>query len=114
MRITDKYIKMKQKKLKISEKDKLRVYYGHDDEDKRNYDLVVSWPVMKLGSSDGSWIFSRVFTQEVRDELEKRGWDLTTLKFSIAPKLVNPTRPERFTTLLNKYADEIEKLKEND
>ena len=66
---------------------------------------------MKLCSADGSWIFSNVFTQEVSDELLKRGWDLTTLKFSIAPKLVNPTRPERFTTLLNKYADELEKLK---
>jgi hypothetical protein len=106
--------RVKEKTLKISEKDKLRVYYGHDDEDKHKYSLVVSWPVMKLGIADGNWIFSNVFTQEVRDELEKRGWDLTTLKFSIAPKLVNPTRPERFTTLLTKYADEIEKLKEND
>jgi hypothetical protein len=48
---------MRKKTLRIKEKDKLRVYYGHDDEDKYNYDLVVSWPMMKLGSCDGGWIF---------------------------------------------------------
>ena len=103
---------MKQKKLKIKESDKLRVYWGHDEYDKYNEDLVVSWPMMRMGSCDGSWIFSNVFTKEVRDELEKRGWDITTLKFSIAPKLVNPTRPDRFSTLLKWYADDIKKLEE--
>ena len=32
---------MRQKILKIKEKDKLRVYWGHDEDDKHNYDLVV-------------------------------------------------------------------------
>lgn len=99
-----------EKKLKISEKDKLRVYYDHDDEDKYNYDLVVSLPMMKLGSCDGGWIFSKVFTNEVKEEFERRGWDITTLKFSISPKLVNPTRPERFETLLKKYEKEIKEI----
>ena len=103
---------MKQKKLKIKESDKLRVYWGHDGYDKYNEDLVVSWPMMRMGSCDGSWIFSNVFTDEVKAELEKRGWDITTLKFSIAPKLVNPTRPDRFTTLLKKYEEDIKKLNE--
>ena len=103
---------MKEKILKIKEKDKLRVYWGHDDEDRYNYDLVVSWPMMQAGSCDGSWIFSNVFTDEVKAEFEKRGWDITTLKFSIAPKLVNPTRPDRFTTLLKKYEEDIKKLNE--
>lgn len=101
---------MKEKKLKIKEKDKLRVYWGHDEYDKYNYDLVVSWPMMLAGSCDGSWIFSHIFTEENRKELERRGWDITTLKFSIAPKLVNPTRPERFSTLLKWYEEDIKKL----
>lgn len=33
---------MRQKTLRIKEKDKLRVYWGHDEDDKHNYDLVVS------------------------------------------------------------------------
>ena len=94
---------MRQKILKIKNKDKLRVYYGHDAEDRHNYDLVVSWPMMRFGSNDGSWIFSEVFTDEVKKEFERRGYDITTLKFSIAPKLVNPTRPEKFETLLKWY-----------
>ena len=102
---------MKEKTLKIKEKDKLRVYWGHDEYDKYNYDLVVSWPMMCQGSCDGSWIFSHIFNEENRKELERRGWDITTLKFSIAPKLVNPTRPERFSTLLKQYEDDIKKLK---
>lgn len=101
---------MKEKTLKIKEKDKLRVYWGHDEYDKHNYDLVVSWPMMCQGSCDGSWIFSNIFTEENRKEFERRGWDITTLKFSIAPKLVNPTRPERFSTLLKQYEDDIKKL----
>ena len=103
---------MRQKTLKIKEKDKLRVYWGHDEDDKHNYDLVVSWPMMCQGSCDGSWIFSKVFTDEVRQEFERRGWDITTLKFSIAPKLIEPTRPERFTSLLKKYGEDIKKLNE--
>ena len=103
---------MRQKTLKIKNKDKLRVYWGHDEDDKYNYDLVVSWPMMCQGSCDGSWIFSNVFTDGVKKEFEKRGWDITTLKFSIAPKLVDPTRPERFTTLLKWYEEDIKKLKE--
>ena len=65
------------------------------------------------GSCDAGWIFSDVFTEEVRKEFEKRGWDITTLKFSIAPKLVNPTRPDRFTTLLKRYEKDIKELEEN-
>jgi len=101
---------MRQKSLKIKEKDKLRVYWGHD---KYDYDLVVSWPMMRQGQCDGGWIFSEVFTKEVRAEFERRGWDITTLKFSIAPKLVNPTRPERFSTLIKWYEEDIKKLEEN-
>ena len=101
---------MRQKTLRIKEKDKLRVYWGHDEDDKHNYDLVVSWPMMCQGSCDGSWIFSKVFNDDVRQEFERRGWDITTLKFSIAPKLIEPTRPERFSTLLKWYEEDIKKL----
>lgn len=105
---------MKQKKLKIKECDKLRVYWGHEKFDKYNDDLIVSWPRMIQGSADGSWIFSKVFTKEVREEFIRRGWDITTLKFSIAPKLVEPTRPERFPSLLKEYEEDIKKLKESE
>lgn len=103
---------MKQKKLKIKEKDKLRVYWGYEEYNRTYKDLVITWPMMRMGSCDASWIFSEVFTEEVRKEFEKRGWDITTLKFSIAPKLVNPTRPDRFTTLLKRYEKEIKELEE--
>ena len=103
---------MRQKTLRIKEKDKLRVYWGHDEYDKDNYDLVVSWPMMQLGSCDGGWIFSNVFTDDVKKEFERRGWDITTLKFSIAPKLVNPTRPEKLKKKKKKYEADIKKFNE--
>ena len=103
---------MRQKTLKIKNKDKLRVYWGYEEYNRTNKDLVVTWPMMCQGSCDASWIFSNVFTNEVRKEFERRGWDITTLRFSIAPKLVNPTRPERFTTLLKWYEEDIKKLNE--
>lgn len=42
--------------------------------------------------------------------MKQRGWDITTLKISIAPKLVNPTRHDRFTTIL-KSTKKILKIK---
>jgi hypothetical protein len=90
--------------IKVKEKDKLRFYYGRDPEDRRIYDFIVDWPMMQMGKADASYLLSHVFTKEVRDELERRGYDLTTIRFSIAPKLYNPTRPERFQTLIKKYS----------
>ena len=94
------------KKPRIKEKDKLRFYYGRDPEDGRTYDFIVDWPVMRMGKADASYLLSRVFTEEVRTELARRGYDLTTIRFSIAPKLENPTRPEKFQKLIEKYCKE--------
>lgn len=98
---------MRQNNLKIKNKDKLRVYWDHNEDD-----LVVSWPITCQGRCDGTWMFLNVFTNDVKKEFERRGWDITTLKFSIEPKLVNPTRPEKFATLLKKYEEDIKKLNE--
>ena len=92
--------------MKIKEKDKLRFYYGRDPEGTSVYDFVVDWPVMQMGKADASYLLSNVFTKEVRAELARRGYDLTTMRFSIAPKLENPTRPERFKKLIEKYCKE--------
>ena len=92
--------------MKIKEKDKLRFFYGRDPEDKGTHDFIVYYPPMQMGSADASYLFSSVFTKEVREELARRGYDLTTIRFSIAPKLENPTRPERFQKLIKKYYKE--------
>lgn len=91
--------------IKVKEKDKLRFYFGRDPEDRHTYDFIVDWPMMKMGQADASYLLSCVFTKEVREELARRGYDLTTIKFSIAPKLENPTRPERFQKLIEKYTE---------
>lgn len=96
-------------KLRIREKDKLRIHYGYDRES-NTFDFIADWPMMQQGRCDAYYLFDRILTEEVRAELERRGWDITTLKFSIAPKLIEPTRPERFQTLLAKYKKEIESL----
>lgn len=104
---------MTNKKLKLKETDKLRVCWGKEEYERcEPYDLVIRWPMMQNGSADGSWIFSKLFNEENRKELERRGYDITTLKFSIEPKLVNPTRPERFQTLLKKYKGQIKELEQ--
>ena len=92
--------------IKVKEKDKLRFYFGRDPEDRHTYDFIVDWPMMQMGKADASYLLSCVFTKEVREELARRGYDLTTIKFSIAPKLENPTRPERFQELIEKYCKE--------
>lgn len=97
---------MEAKELKIKEKDKLRFYFGRNPEDKHTSDFIVDWPMMRRGNSDAHYLLDRVFTKEVLDELARRGYDLKTIKFSIAPKLENPTRPEKFHKLIEKYCRE--------
>lgn len=92
--------------MKIAEKDKLRFYYGRDPHNKGTRDFVVHFPQMQMGSADAGYLFTNVFTDKVMEELARRGYDLTTIRFSIAPKLENPTRPERFQKLIEKYRRE--------
>jgi len=88
---------------RIKEKDKLRFYFGRDPENRQNYDFIVKYPMMQMGNADASFLFNQVFTNDVLVELERRGYDLTTIKFSIAPKMENSTRPDRFKILISKY-----------
>lgn len=54
----------------------LRAYWS-----KRESDLVFDYP----SRLDGRLLYS-VFTKEFTDELERRGYDVTTLRFSIKQK----------------------------
>ena len=64
---------MRQKKLKVKEHDRYA-----------DKSLVVCWSMMVQESCDASWLFSEVFTDEVKEEFIRRGWNITTLRFSIA------------------------------
>ena len=75
--------------------DKLRAYWS-----KKENDLMLHWPAGVSTNCDGSYL-SCVFSKEVRDELERRGYDLTTLKFSIEPVKGN----KRFTSQSGEVAD---------
>jgi len=97
------------KRLKIKEEDKLRCHYGYDKES-NTFDFIVNWPLMRMGSADAGYLCGHIFTEEFKEELIRRGYDITTLKFSIAPKLVDPTRPEKFQKLIEKYKTEIDKI----
>lgn len=47
--------------------------------------------------ADAHFLHSVVFTEAVQQELEARGYDWTTFKFEISPKLPN----EKFASLSN-------------
>ena len=91
---------MKEKKIKFSEKDKLRARYKYDEDEKRK-DLVVTYPLGKLTQNDASYLI-KVFTNEFLMEMINRGYDIDTLKFEICPKLPN----FKFETLTKKYGAE--------
>ena len=68
--------------------DKLRASWS-----KREKDIVLHWPGGSSTKADGHWL-SSIFDQEFTDELLKRGYDPTTLRFSVEPQIGN----ERFTS----------------
>lgn len=51
---------------------------------KRERDLVVSWDAESSGANPRYIV--GLFTREVMEELDRRGYDTTTLKFSIRKK----------------------------
>lgn len=57
--------------------DKLKAYWS-----KRERDLMLDWPAVEGGRSDARFLNS-VFDKAFTDELTKRGYDVTTLRFSI-------------------------------
>lgn len=71
--------------------DKLRAYWS-----KREDDIMFHWPGGTATKCDGHYL-CRVFTKDVLDELKNRGYDLTTIRFSIEPQKGN----QRFTSQRN-------------
>lgn len=89
------------RQIKIEKKDKLTACYQFDKES-NTYDIVVNFPLGRLTNCDANFLLGYVFTQEFKDEMEKRGYDITTFKFEISPKI--PTnRMDKFETLNKKY-----------
>ncbi len=52
----------------------------------RERDLMLHYPCGVGTKSDAHWLADVVFPKSVTDELAARGYDVTTLKFSIEPK----------------------------
>lgn len=68
---------------------KLKAFYS-----KRERDTVFEHPLGCHTKPDAHYLHG-IFTKEVQEELESRGYDWTTFKFEISPKLPN----EKFQTL---------------
>lgn len=68
---------------------KLRAYWS-----KRERDTMIYHPTGCNTRSDAHFL-NGIFTKEMRKELEERGYDWTTFKFEISPKLPN----DKFSTL---------------
>lgn len=60
--------------------DKLRVVWS-----KRERDLMIHFPLGYGTKSDGH-VMAGIFSEDVTRDLDERGYDVTTLKFSIEPK----------------------------
>ena len=60
--------------------DKLRATWS-----KKERDLLFHYPLGICTKSDGHYL-SGIFTEQFTDELDKRGYDLSTFKFEISPK----------------------------
>ena len=64
----------------MNAQDKLRATWG-----KKESDILLHFPLGISTRSDGHWL-SNIFNKEFTDELDRRGYNVTTLKFSIEPK----------------------------
>lgn len=60
--------------------DKLRYRY-----DRREGDWMAFHPAGDRTFADSAYLLSCVFTKDVRDELTRRGYDLTSIRFEISP-----------------------------
>lgn len=63
----------------MNARDKLRATYS-----KKEKDVILHFPLGYGTSSDGHYL-SGIFNVEFTDQLERRGYDLSTMKFSIEP-----------------------------
>lgn len=75
---------------------------------KKERDIMLNYPLGVLTKSDGHWL-SGIFNEAFTNELTARGYDVTTLKFSV---MVKPElRPDKFETLLKQQnGNEQEKI----
>ncbi len=76
----------------MSNFNKLKARYS-----KREKDLLIEHPLGFNTGSDGHMLYD--FLRQLKGELEDRGYDITTLKFEVSPKLPNI---EKFKTLTEK------------
>ena len=60
--------------------EKLRVFWS-----KKTKDLILWHPFGVGTKSDAHWL-AGVFNEDFTNELEKRGYNISTLKFSVEPK----------------------------
>ena len=67
---------------------------------KKDNDIIVNYPLGIGTNTDMCYFFNNILDRNKCLELEKRGYDLSTLKFEISPKLPNI---DKFKTLTKKY-----------
>lgn len=81
--------------MRLKKKDKLTAYW-----DKKENCIGAYHPIGFMTQTDAHYLFDKVFTKEFVKEMTDRGYDVTTMKFEISPKLPNY---ERFNGLSEKY-----------
>ena len=81
--------------MSLKKKEKLTAYW-----DKKENCIGAYHPLGFMTQTDAHYLFDNVFTKEFVKEMTDRGYDVTTMKFEISPKLPNY---ERFNGLSEKY-----------
>ena len=81
--------------MRLKKKEKLTAYW-----DKKENCIGAYHPLGFMTQTDAHYLFDNVFTKEFVKEMTDRGYDVTTMKFEISPKLPNY---ERFNGLSKKY-----------
>ena len=81
--------------MMLKKKEKLTAYW-----DKKENCIGAYHPLGFMTQTDAHYLFDKVFTKEFVKEMTDRGYDVTTMKFEISPKLPNY---ERFNGLSEKY-----------
>lgn len=54
----------------------------------RQRDIVLVWPAGQCTRADAAWL-STVFNKKFTEELQRRGYDPRTIKFSVSPRQGN-------------------------
>lgn len=85
----------KKQRMRLKKKEKLTAYW-----DKKENCIGAYHPLGFMTKTDAHYLFDNVFTKEFVKEMTDRGYDVTTMKFEISPKLPNY---ERFNDLSKKY-----------